>query len=352
MYLFLGVFNIGRWSTTGSLAIGRIEHTSTLLLDGRVITVGGNEGGSSVELYSPTTRTWSRAASMINARSTHTATLLPDGRLFVTGGWYYNTASKTTEIYNPVSNTWTAISNMNFGRYGHAAVYLPAPINKILVMGGYGDSIAPLPLQSCELYDFVSNKWTNTTSMLSKRVYFTATYLSSMNAVVAIGDGFPDGSAEIFSVLTLQWTRSLNSMPDYRTGHTATLLPNGQILIAGGGYSISTTYLYNPTTNSFTFAANTTTARIEPSAALLPSGLVLLSGGMLSNGSMFRSAEVYDYRLNTWRSVADMNTSRFRHNSILSDSSSLSPTVLVIGGQKDWSTSSSLTNCELFSING
>ena len=289
---------------------------------------------------------------MISARSMHTATLLPDGRLFVTGGWYYNTASKTAEIYNPVSNTWTAISNMNFGRYGHAAVHLPAPMNKILVMGGYGDSIAPLSLQSCELYDFVSNQWTSTTSMLSKRVYFTATYLLSMNVVVAIGDGFPDGSAEIFNVSTLQWTRSLNTMPDYRTSHTATLLPNGQILIAGGGYSISATYLYNLTTNSFTFAANTIQARIEPSAALLPSGLVLLSGGMMSDGSINRSTEVYDYRLNTWRSVANMNTSRFRHKSILIDSSASSPTVLVIGGQKDWSASPSSTNCELFSVNG
>jgi hypothetical protein len=103
---------------------------------------------------------------------------------------------------NPVSNTWTAVSNMSYGRYGHPAVCLPAPLNKILVMGGYGDSIAPSPLQSCELYDFVSNKWTTTTSMIYTRVYFTATYILSMNTVVAIGGSFPDNSAEIYSVST------------------------------------------------------------------------------------------------------------------------------------------------------
>jgi hypothetical protein len=68
-------------------------------------------------------------------------------------------------------------------------------------------------------------------------------------------------------------------------------------------------------------------------------------------GSLQRSAEVYDYRLNIWRPVVDMNTARFRHTSVLlSDSSSTSPTVLVIGGQTE--RSMSLTSCELFSVNG
>jgi hypothetical protein len=349
MYLFLGVFNIGRWSTTGSLAIGRIDHTSTLLSDGRVITIGGIEGGSTVELYNTATQTWSRGTSMINARSMHTATLLPDGRVFVAGGWYYNSWIKTAEIYNPVTNNWTSVSNMNFGRYGHQAVYLSTPINKILVMGGYGDDNTPL--RSCELYDFVSNKWTITTSMISLRTDFTATYLSSMNIAVAIGGSYSGNSAEMFSASTLQWTQSLNVMSDYRQQHTATLLPNGQILIAGSSESIVTTYLFNPTTKLFTFAANTTQGRIEPSATLLPSGSVLLTGGFTNTGSILRSAEVYDYRLSTWRSVADMNTARARHTSIfLTNSSSLSPTALVIGGQKELGMS--LTSCELFSING
>jgi hypothetical protein len=109
--------------------------------------------------------------------------------------------------------------------------------------------------------------------------------------------------------------------------------------------------LFNPTTKLFTSAANTTQQRTDTSATLLPSGSVLLSGGMMSNALPYRSAEVYDYRLNTWRSVADMNIGHFRHTSVLIDSSS-SSTVLVIGGQKDWIDSSSLTNCELFSVNG
>ncbi|CAF4252159.1 unnamed protein product, partial [Adineta steineri] len=298
------IFNIGRWSITGSLAIGRTGHTSTLLSDGRVIVVGGREGANTVELYNPATRTWSQGASMNNARSTYTATLLPDGRLFVVGGWYYNVASKTAEIYNPVSNSWTAVSNMTFGRLGHAAVYLPAPMNKILVMGGYDYNGNFIPLQSCELYDFVSNKWTITTSMINIRVYFTATYLPSMNVVVAIGGGYTTNVVEIFTVSTLQWTQSSNTIAPDASSCTGTLLLNGQFLIAGGAYCYSRTYLFNPTTNLFTFAANTTQPRSEASVTLLPSGSVLLTGGFnTTTGQPIRSAEVYDYQLNMWRSV-------------------------------------------------
>ncbi|UJR18040.1 hypothetical protein I4U23_004941 [Adineta vaga] len=345
-YLFLDVFNVGRWSVTGSLAIGRITHTSTLLFDGRVITIGGNEGGSSAEFYSPATGTWTQGPSMIDARSYHTATLLPDGRLFVTGGWYYNTNIKSAEIYSPATNSWTAVGNMNFGRYGHQAIYLPAPINKILVMGGYGTSYSIL--QTCELYDFATNQWTITTPMINGRTYFTATYLPSLGKVVAIGGSFPDKSAEMFTPSTLQWTRSINTM-DWRQEHTATLLPNGQVLVAGGSGYIKTVYLFNPTTNSFLSAANTTDIRTDASATLLPSGLVLITGGYDSTNTIYRSAEVYDYNLDKWRPVASLNRSRFRHKSLLlSSSSSQSSTVLVVGGQKEMSMS--LTSCELYSI--
>ncbi|CAF0960666.1 unnamed protein product [Adineta steineri] len=343
-------FNIGRWSTTGSLSIGRVGHTSTLLSDKRVITIGGKDGYT-VELYNSATRTWSRGTSMNNGRMHFTATLLPDGRLFVVGGWYYSDGySKTAEIYNPVNNSWAAVSNLTFARFAHQAVYLPAPVNKVLVMGGVGENNSYTVLQSCELYDFVSNKWTVTTSMNNPRSHFTATYIPSMNVVVAIGVSDQNSAAEIFNISTLQWTQSLNAMSDSRGKHTATLLPNGQILVAGNSYSIATTYLFNPTTKLFTYAANTTEQRVEPCATLLPSGSVLLTGGFTSNGSIYRSAEVYDYRFNTWRRVADMNIGHARHTAVfLNDSSSTLTPVLVIGGYKDVGA---LTDCELFSVNG
>jgi hypothetical protein len=269
---------------------------------------------------------------MINARSAHSATLLPDGRLFVAGGWYYNTCIQTAEIYNPVSNTWTAVSNMTLCRYGHAAVYLPAPENKILVMGGFGGRENFFSnSQTCELYDVTTNKWTLTTPMTDKRVYFSAFYLPSLGKVVAIGGGVTGQWAEIYTVITAQWNRSVNTMPGMYVP-TITLLPNGQVLIACG-YAETKTYLFNPTTNSFTSAASIIQGRQGASATLLPSGLVLITGGLVNATLISSAAEVYDYRTNTWRSVANINTARLRHTSVLLYGSSQLPVALIIGGQ-------------------
>ncbi|CAF4412571.1 unnamed protein product, partial [Rotaria sp. Silwood2] len=317
----------GRWSTTGSLAISRAYHTSTVLLNDRVITIGGTINGNTVELYNTTTKIWSAGPSMFDARILHTATLLPDGRLIATGG-YYNRYLKTAEIYNPTTNTRSTISSMNTARYGHQAIYLPAPSNKLLVMGGVGNN--SVMLQSCELYDFASNTWTYTTSMIEKRVYFTATYLPSLSKVLAIGGTATlYGSAEMFTVSSTQWIRSLNTMANDRYFHTATLIPaTGQVLIVGGYENPDKTYMFNPTNNSFTTAASLGQGRIEPTAILLPSGLVLVAGGSFNNTLLYRSAEVYDYRLNAWRPVATMNLARFHHTAVLLNNSSLQAPLL------------------------
>ncbi|CAF1368391.1 unnamed protein product [Rotaria sordida] len=287
---------------------------------------------------------------MVDARILHTATLLPDGRLIVAGGCY-NRYLKTVEIYNPTTNTWSTVSSMNTARCGHQAIYLPAPSNKLLVMGGYGNN--SIRLQSCELYDFASNTWTYTTSMLEKRVYFAATYLSSLGKVLATGGtGTLYGSAEMFTISSGQWIRSVNTMANDRYFHTATLIPaTGQVLIVGGYENPDKTYMFNPTNNSFTTAASLGQGRREPSATLLPSGLVLVAGGSFNNTLLYRSAEVYDYRSNTWRPAATMSVARFHHTAVLlNNSSSQAPLVLVTGGYIENSLSTS--NCELFNVNG
>ena len=85
------------WGQAAPLAQARYDHTATLLPDGRVLVVGGavlwgtnwNDPGailSSVEIYDPAGDTWSPLPPLRQARVDHTATLLPDGRIFVTGG--------------------------------------------------------------------------------------------------------------------------------------------------------------------------------------------------------------------------------------------------------------------------
>src|SRR5260370_33055374 len=77
-------------TATGSLNVGRFQHTATLLLDGRILVTGGLNGGgtstATTEIYDPSLQRWTMAPSMRHARSQHTATLLSDGRVLVAGG--------------------------------------------------------------------------------------------------------------------------------------------------------------------------------------------------------------------------------------------------------------------------
>jgi hypothetical protein len=77
---------------TGSLAMARVEHTETLLPNGKVLVAGGGNGNgggavASAELYDPTSGTWTATGSLATARSGHTATLLPNGKVLVAGGF-------------------------------------------------------------------------------------------------------------------------------------------------------------------------------------------------------------------------------------------------------------------------
>jgi N-acetylneuraminic acid mutarotase len=97
-----------------------------------------------------------------------------------------------------------------------------------------------------------------------------------------------------------------------RFGHTATLLPNGKVLVTGGMTTLSapynatnTTELYDPATGIWTVKANMTTVRDGHTATLLTNGKVLVSGGS-DNSSYFASAELYDPSADTWTSTGSM----------------------------------------------
>ena len=123
---------------------------------------------------------------------------------------------------------------------------------------------------------------------------------------------------------------STDPMGTARREHTATLLPSGKVLVAGGynGNYLASAELYDPATNTWSTTNPMGTARYFHTATLLPSGKVLVAGGYNGNGNYLASAELYDPATNTWSTTNPMGTARDIHTATLLPSGK----VLVAGG--------------------
>jgi hypothetical protein len=169
------------------------------------------------------------------------------------------------------------------------------PNGKVLVAGGGNSSGF---LYSTELYDPASGTWTATGSLNITRSLHTATLLANGLVVVAGGYSPYSGgilaSAELYDPASQTWTTTgaLNNARDY---HTATLLPDGQVLVAGGEYmsALASAELYDPASGVWTTTDSLNTARECHTATLLPNGQVLVAGGWNEGSGYLRSAELY-----------------------------------------------------------
>jgi len=197
----------GTFSQTGSMKVPRVNHTATLLQDGRVLVVGGGDEGydglRSTELYDPATRTFSRTGSMKSSRWAHSATLLQDGRVLIAGGRSLprETTYASAEIYDPSSGTFTSTGSMHASRKYHTATLLPD--GRILIAGGEQQPDILVPgktLSSTELYDPGTGKFTLNGSMLDRREGQTATLLEDGRVLIAGGSFIGDaGGARLTS---------------------------------------------------------------------------------------------------------------------------------------------------------
>ncbi|NVN91363.1 MAG: hypothetical protein HXX11_12280 [Desulfuromonadales bacterium] len=317
---------------TGIMNATRSDQTATLLNNGKILIAGGyyNDGLYNIdsnhylntaEIYDPAAGTFTATGNMTSNRSNHTATLLPNGKVLIAGGHYYNTAGdtyvNTAEIYDPLAGTFTATGNMNAIRSDHTATLLPN--GKVLVAGGnstYSGNYA----NTAEIYDPATGAFTATTgNMAGARAYHTATLLPSGKVLVAGGLYGANASnlAEMYDPATGTFSSTNGNMITARRWHTATLLPNGTVLIAGGsnGNYLNTAEIYDPATGTFT-EPTSYMARYYHTATLLPNGKVLFTGG--STGGWSSTADMYDPATATFSRVAGtMTVPRGRHTATL-----------------------------------
>jgi hypothetical protein len=286
--------------------------------------------------HHPAGGSWMVTGSLNTARLLQTATLLPNGMVLVAGGYddSFN-ALASAELYDPASGIWTATGSLNIARGLHTATLLPN--GTVLVAGGYAGPYGTYEnaLASTELYDPASGTWTATSSLNTARGLHTATLLP--NGMVLVTGGFDSGlnttlvSAELYDPANGTWTVT-GSLNTARGEHTATSVPNGMVLVAGGYDSGLNTFLanaelYNPANGTWTATGSLNTARGVHTATLLPNNNVLVAGGY-NVGNVLASAELWDPVNGTWTATGSLNTARRAHTTTLLPNG----IVLVAGG--------------------
>jgi len=277
-------------------------------------------------------QTFSATGSLAEPLAYQTATLLQDGTVLIAGGSTNSGPTDTAEIYSPTAGTFSpAVGEMNAERFAATATLLGN--GQVLIAGG-GDSDGN-PLSSAELYNPATGAFSTTGSMTTARNFATATLLNNGTVLIA-GGVFQVGtaSAEIYNPTTGTFTATSGSMTTKRAGHTATLLSDGSVLIAGGiqNYSGETVVIsaerYVPSTGLFTAVGNMTIARCGHSATLLSDGTVLVAGGIGQSGAALSSAEVYSPSTSSFSAVGALHTARALHAA----TSLYDGTVLIAGG--------------------
>jgi WD40 repeat protein len=307
-------------------------------------------GPLGVRVFSPTVTT------SLNANVTWTVQEGAAGGSITASGQY--TAPNNTGLFHVVATSvqdptksatasetivpsgFRPTGNMSTARTAHTATLLQS--GKVLVAGGDPCMFDQFYYQTCpqssaEVYDSGSGTFAATGSMSVARVFHTATLLSNGKVLVAGGH---DASAELYDPTSGTFAAT-GSMSVARNSHTATLLANGKVLIAGGqnvSGELATAELYDPNSGTFTATSTMAAARASHTATpLLANGKVLVVGG--SNSAAEGTAELYDPTTGRFTATGSLVSKRQFHVATLLSTGN----VLITGG-------SGLSSAEVYDV--
>jgi hypothetical protein len=344
---------VGQWSPVPDLVNIRGTTAMVLLKDGRALATGGGVGQQAVpaaEIFDPATGVWQGTGSMSQARRGHQAVVLGDGRVLVAGGIDEGELLASAEIYDPASGQWTPTAPLNVPRLGSTLTLL---VNgNVLATGGTSADTASgagggqtiRPDATAEVYNVVAGTWARTSGgMSTPRFEHTATLLDDGRVLVAGGQGPPIAGASAALATTeiydpaVDSFRQSNDMADARFNHSAVRLPDRSVMMVGGAggtngdTSLATAEMFSPGDGSWTSAGAISGSRTGHVATVFPDGRVLVAGGETvtrGNRRSLASAEIFALDKREWRSAGEMNCPRSEPSAILLGDGS----VLVVAG--------------------
>lgn len=297
----------------GAMTHARASHTATLLDDGTVVVIGGEDLGAdrsqldTVERFDPATNAWTELPALPEGRLNHSATLLVDGKILIVGGGGTNDIGspsgldvvETALLLDPATGATEIIAGPSEPRHGHLAVRLPS--GKVLIAGG-ADADSELvhaagagadipfghPLASAEIYDPETKTFSPTGSMSIAHSSFTLIGLADGRVLASGGisnleDDESSAVNEVYDETTGAFTLVGAFDGDDRLHHAGTRLADGRALIYGGKKAnvsfLDDLQVLDPATGVFSRFGQTgstrTVANVVPTA---DGGAIVLAG--------------------------------------------------------------------------
>ena len=306
------------WTTTGTMTVSHLANAGWRLDTGAVMAVGGcalaacpvglvGESCSQVvpntSVWTASSQTWTSGPTLLTARYSFAAVTLASNELLVAGGCTGSNCTSTTRLaerYSKTTQRWVPAGSLSSNRARVSGALLSN--GDALLPGGCDEARC---LTEVARYDVAGNRWTTVAPLPGPRGFATTTALADGSVLVVGGCADPRcvtvlADALRYEPASNQW-RPAGVMKAPRAGHTATLLGDGTVFLAGGcqsaecrGSTLDTTELFQPTaTPAFVDGPVMRAPRHHHTATLMESGLLLLAGGTDRIDSARGTAEVY-----------------------------------------------------------